>query len=887
MAFGVLIAAALGAAAALAQTAVPCPTKDCPYLNPSLSPEIRAADFVSRMTLEEEVSQTMNQAPAIPHLGIPDYEWWSEALHGVARSGIATNFPQSIGLAATFDTGLMRRVADVISIEGRAKYNEAQRVGDHRRFSGLTFWSPNVNIFRDPRWGRGQETFGEDPFLSARMGVQFSLGLQGDNPRYLRLVATPKHYAVHSGPEQERHHFNAVISNHDLEDTYLPAFRANITEAHAASIMCAYNAVDGRPACASDLLLQKNLRDKWKFEGYVVSDCDSVADVNRGHHYAPDDVHASAASLEAGTDLDCGSAYKALTTAVKTGLMPRADLDRAVERLFVARFRLGMFDPPADVPFAKLSVSDVDTAASRDLALDAARKSIVLLKNDGVLPLHQAPAKIAVIGPTADLLESIEGNYNGEAAEPITPLTGIRKQFGRSRVLYSPGSILAEGTGAPIPSDALRPEPGSSAFGLKAEFFPYATYTGEPLATRVDPHINFDWNRVSPMPGVSSGNFSVRWSGQIVPPAAGEYRLSFRCMKRVAESSSMETTLKSPIRYRFYLDGKLVLDNHARDQDFHVTFPDTKPHAIRIEYDHLSEDRFIDFEWQPPARPMLDAALAVARQANVVVAFVGLSPNLEGEEMPVYAPGFAGGDRTDIVLPAVQEKLIEELGATAKPLIVVLTSGSDVSMTWAEQHANAILAAWYPGQSGGTAIAETLTGENNPAGRLPITFYRSVKDLPDFSDYSMAHRTYRYFRGDVLYPFGFGLSYSTFAYRKPRLRTTTVHAGDTVHVKVRLKNTSSLAGDEVAQLYITPPPTPVSPRLSLEGFQRVHLAAGEERELTFDLDPSELSSVDALGTRSEAPGDYTIYIGGGQPSLTDPAAAAVHLQITGEFKLKN
>ena len=835
------------------------------------------------MTLEEEVSQTMNQAAAIPQLGIPDYEWWSEALHGVARNGLATVFPQSIGLAATFDTGLMRRVADVISIEGRAKYNEAQRAGDHRRFSGLTFWSPNVNIFRDPRWGRGQETFGEDPFLSARMGVQFSLGLQGDDPKYLRLVATPKHYAVHSGPEQDRHHFNAVISDHDLEDTYLPAFRANIVEGKAASIMCAYNAIDGKPACASDMLLQKYLRDKWKFNGYVVSDCDSVSDVNRGHHFAPDDAHASALSLLAGTDLDCGGAYRALTPAVKTGLLVKADLDRTVERLFVARFRLGMFDPPAAVPFSRLSASDVDTFASRELALEAARKSIVLLKNDGVLPLRHAQSKIAVIGPTADLLESIEGNYNGEAGDPITPLTGIRKQFGAAHVLYSPGSILAEGTGAPIPADALRPEPGSATFGLKAEFFPDFSFSGTPLATRIDSRINFDWNRVSPMPGVPNGKFAVRWSGEFLPPVAGEYRLSFRCMKRVAESSSMETVLKAPIRYRLYLDDKLVLDNHARDQDLKVTFADTKPHAVRIEYDHLSEDRFIDFEWQPPARPMLDAALAAARQADVVLAFVGLSPNLEGEEMPVYAPGFAGGDRTDIVLPAVQEKLIEELGATGKPVIVVLTSGSDVSMAWAQQHANAILAAWYPGESGGTAIAQTLTGENNPAGRLPITFYRSVKDLPDFSDYSMANRTYRYFKGDVLYPFGFGLSYSRFTYGKPQIDKAGAKAGDTVHVKVRLKNTSAIAGDEVAQLYVTPPKTSLSPRLALEGFQRVHLAAGEERELTFDLTPSQLSSVDAAGARSETSGEYTIYVGGGQPSLD--SAAAIRLRVMGESKV--
>jgi beta-glucosidase len=867
----------------LAQAQQGCMPHSCRFLNAALSPEERAKDIVSRMSLEEEVSQTMNQAAAIPRLGVPNYEWWSEALHGVARDGVATNFPQSIGLAASFDTVLMRRVADVIGTEGRAKYNEAQREGDHRRFSGLTFWSPNLNIFRDPRWGRGQETFGEDPYLDAQMGVEFIRGLQGDDPKFLKVVATPKHFAVHSGPEQDRHHFDAQVSDHDLEDTYLPAFRASIVDAHAGSIMCAYNAVDGSPACASDMLLQQRLRDDWKFHGYVVSDCDSVSDVATGHHFAPDNAHASAVSLKAGTDLDCGATYRSLTEAVRSGLVSKAALDQAVERLFAARFRLGMFDSPATVSYSSLSATSVDTPVDRQLALQAARESIVLLKNDGILPLQRAVRTVAAVGPTADLLEAIEGNYNGEAAAPVTPLSGLRKQFGADKVLYAPGSILAEGTPAPIPSAYLRPGSDSSQSGLKAEFFKDANFGGQPLFTRIDSKINFDWNRVSPAPGVPTSKFAVRWSGELVPPVAGDYILGFRCTKRSTTFDPTSGKGDASIRYRMYLDGKPVLDSHMRDQNLKVNFPDTKPHSIRVEYQHLSDDRFVDLEWQPPAQPMLDAALSAARQADVVIVFVGLSPDLEGEEMPVYAEGFAGGDRTTIGLPAVQERLIKELGSVGKPLVVVLTSGSAVSMQWAQDHANAVLAAWYPGESGGTAIAETLTGENNPAGRLPVTFYRSVDDLPAFSDYSMANRTYRYFVGPVLYPFGFGLSYSQFSYGKPEVSKAKARAGECITVTARLQNVSAREGDEVPQLYLTTPHTALSPRFALQGFQRVHLAAGEKRDITFELDPRQMSDVDASGERRELAGDYTIFVGGGQPDLSSPNA--VHVQVIGQVML--
>jgi beta-glucosidase len=862
-----------------------CVAQSCAFLDPTLAPEQRAHDLVARMTLTEKVSQTVNHAVAIPRLGVEEYDWWSEGLHGVARNGVATNFPQSIGLAASFDLPLMRQVADVIGIEGRAKYEEAQRRGEHLRFSSLTFWSPNVNVFRDPRWGRGQETFGEDPFLSARMGVEFVKGLQGDDPRTYRLIATPKHYAVHSGPESTRHHFNAAISDHDLEDTYLPAFRATIVDGKAASIMCAYNAIDGKPACASEMLLKDHLRTAWGFTGFVVSDCDAVADVYRGHHYAADDVGASVASLRSGTDLDCGSAYKALSKAVTTGVLTEAELNMVLERLFTARIRLGMFDPPGSSPYTALSMRDVDTAASDELALKAAREAMVLLKNDGLLPLAVGKRKIAVVGPTADLLESVEGNYNGEPSHPITPLAGMQAQFGADAILYAPGSIVADGTPAPIPAEYLRTAEHTP--GLKAEFFRDATFTGEPLATRTDARINFDWNRVAPIAGVGDRNFAVRWTGEFVPPVAGDYKLSFHCMKPTAvfdPGPGAVETKQPQARCRLYVDGQLATMNSHTNPEFTLHAKDGKPHAIRIEYDHSSEDRFCDFEWQPQAQPMLDRAVDVARKADVVVAFVGLSPNVEGEEMPVHSAEFDGGDRVEIALPRAQEHLLEALAATGKPMVVVYTSGSAVSSAAAERSARAILMAWYPGQQGGRAIAETLTGVNNPAGRLPVTIYKSVQDLPAFDDYSMANRTYRYFTGEPLYGFGFGLSYSSFRYDMATLSKSSINAGESVDVHVKVQNTSALAGDEVAELYVRAPEQPGAPRFSLQGFERVHLAAGEAKVVTFQVDARQLSTVDATGHRAVRAGTYTFYAGGSQPrQLT--AAAGVTLEVKGSVEL--
>jgi beta-glucosidase len=813
---------------------------------------------------------------------VPAYNWWNEALHGVARNGIATNFPQSIGLAATWDTALMHRIATVIAVEGRAKYNEAIRNNDRSRFAGLTFWSPNINIFRDPRWGRGMETFGEDPFLTASLGVEFVKGLQGDDPHYLELVSTPKHFAVHSGPEPSRHSINIDVSDHDLEDTYLPAFRATIVDGHADSIMCAYNAIDGAPACANSMLLEKHLRQDWGFNGYVVSDCDAVADVERGHHFATSPEQGDADAVKAGTDLDCGSAYKALTKAVAENLVSAAEIDTAVTRLFTARMRLGMFDPPDAVPFNAIPYSEVDSAAHRELALEAARESIVLLKNrNGTLPFKPSIRRLAVVGPTADLLESIEGNYNGVASNPISPLDGMRKQFGSDNILYAPGSILADGTPVPIPSAFLRTDASLQTAGLKAEYFDNLQLEGAPKLVRVDARINFDWNRVPPAADLPLTAFSVRWTGELVPPAAGDYVLGVRgprSFMAVAASGSNAPSIAQADRIRLYIDDKLVMDSHSNPANARLNFADTQPHAIRIEYVHSPNDRMVDLEWIPPTNSMLGEAMQAAKNSDAIVAFVGLSPNLEGEEMNVHVDGFDGGDRTSIELPAAQERLLEALGATGKPLIVVLTTGSALAVPWVNEHADALLAAWYPGEEGGDAIAETLVGKNNPAGRLPVTFYRSTSDLPAFTDYSMSNRTYRYFKGEVMYPFGFGLSYSSFKYASPHVSSTKIHAGDSVTVSAEVRNAGSRDGDEVAELYIKPPQTAVSPRVELEGFQRIHLRAGEAQRVEFTLTPRQLSEVDEKGDRAVRPGKYAISVAGGQPSSN---TRAITLQIEG------
>ena len=855
------------------------------YLDPALPIETRVDDLVSRMTLPEKISQMQNEAPAIPRLAIPAYDWWNEGLHGVARSGYATVFPQAIGLAATWNTSLIERIGDVISTEARAKYNQAQREGNHSIFYGLTLWSPNINIARDPRWGRGQETFGEDPFLTGEIGEALVTGLQGSDPKYLKVVATAKHFAVHSGPESERHSFNVAVSAHDLEDTYLPAFRQLVVDAHVDSVMCAYNSVDGAPACASKMLLDTKLKQDWGFRGYIVSDCAAVTDIAAGHHYTPDLVHAVTLSLKAGTDLSCGKEYAALNDAVRQGLISENEIDSAVKRLYTARFRLGMFDPADMVPYNAISIEQDDSEKHRALALEAARASIVLLKNTGgILPLQDASQTIAVVGPNATALTALEGNYNPVASHPFTPLDALEQRM-PGHILYAQGSPYGEGIPVPVPRTLFSNGLGrESSPGLKAEYFSGAAFTGKPSATRIDHAIEFDWNGAAPVEGVSPESFSVRWTGAITTPAPGTFHFSFS-MAHCSTCEDAETV-------RVWLDDKPVYEflhaaTHGRrapTRPFDLTFRDTKPHSLRVEYTHRAPHfgAGLTFNWLPPAEVLRAEASAVASRSDVILAFLGLSPELEGEEMPVHGNGFDGGDRTAIELPAVQQQLVDALAATGKPLIIVLMNGSALALEDAEHKAAAILEAWYPGEVGGAAIAETLFGDNNPSGRLPVTFYASTNQLPPFEDYSMKGRTYRYFNGTPLYPFGYGLSYSHFLYSNGTLSSRKLQAGEPLEASVTVKNAGDRDGDETVEFYLIPETIPGAPLRWLVGFAKAHLRKDETQTIRVTIDPRQLSIVDANGNRMIQPGKYKLYVGGSQPE----AEGGIYLpfQIEGESR---
>jgi beta-glucosidase len=844
-----------GASSLSAQTAANPSAAEEParaaYLDPSLPLEHRVNDLVSRMTLEEKVSQMQDVAAAIPRLGVPAYNWWNEGLHGVARSGNATVFPQAIGLAATWDTDLIHRVADVISTEARAKYNDAIQHGNTGRYFGLTFWSPNINIFRDPRWGRGQETYGEDPYLTSRIGVAFVTGLQGNDPNYFKTVSTPKHFAVHSGPEVLRHRFDVPVSPHDLADTYTPAFRATIMEGRADSVMCAYNAVRGEPACANHLLFDL-LRNKWSFKGYVVSDCWAISDIHQGHGFVLTIEQAAALAVKAGTDLSCGPEFSALPFAGRNRLLSSDDVDRAVKRLFEARFRLGMFDPPDRVPWSKLTLADNDTPAHRQVALEAARKSIVLLKNDrNTLPLKSSVKTIAVIGPNADSLSVLLGNYNGNPSSYTTILDGIRKRFRNAKILTALGSPITETSAVLLPSGYLRTGGANSQPGLNTEYFSNVNLLGSAVLKRVDASVDFEWNNVSPGPGVPPGNYSVRWSGELLPPVDGDYRLG----------------ASTDGGYRLYLDGKKIIDDSAphstRTMTTLVHLQAGHPYPIRMEYFHTWWEATARLLWLPPN--LSEEAVNAARKADVVIAVVGITAQFEGEESDSSDPGFFGGDRLDLNLPRPQQGLLESLADAGKPLIVILTNGSALAVNWAQQHAAAIVEAWYPGEEGGVAVADVLSGDYNPAGRLPVTFYQSVVQLPPFGNYSMAGRTYRYFTEMPLYPFGYGLSFSSFNYSDAKLSQAQVAADSTVTLSVRVSNASSVPGDEVVQLYLSHPGVDGAPIRALAGFQHIHLDAAASKTVEFTLHDRDLSLVDETGARKIVPGPVDVWIGGGQP----------------------
>jgi beta-glucosidase len=859
-------AALLAALAAWGQTAPLYKNADAPL-------EKRVDDLLSRLTTPEKISQMMNDSTAIERLGIPAYNWWSECLHGVARAGRATVFPEPIGLAATWDPGLIFRMATAISDEARAKYNEFQRRGKRSMYQGLTFWSPNINLVRDPRWGRGMETYGEDPYLTGRLAIDFIQGLQGNDPKYLKAVATAKHFAVHSGPESSRHTFDAKVEDADLTDSYLPHFEAAIRQGGAYSVMCSYNQVDGEPACASPRLLGDILRKEWGFSGYVVSDCGAVGDIFHGHHTVDSMAAAAARAVKAGTDLDCGDEYSALLPALEQKLIAEADIDTAVRRLLTARFRLGMFDPPERVPFARIPMAVVDSEAHQALALEAARKSIVLLKNQGgLLPLRKTIKTLAVIGPNADSVETLLGNYNGDPSAPVTPLAGLRGKLGnRTKILYAQGGELADGmpTMETVPASAVFTTDGADRHnGLLGEYFNTASFNGQvyrapgktpapaqpdakPLFTRVDAAIDFKWWDGAPRADMDDDNFGVRWIGFLTPPVTGKYRLGGVGMNA----------------FEIYLNDKqLVRANNMYERNYSYETVDLeagKFYRIRVDFHEVLNDADMRLVWAVPGRDLETPALDAARQAEAVVMFLGLSPRLEGEEMKVPVAGFEGGDRVDLGLPAAQQALLEKVVALGKPVVLVLLNGSALAVNWAGDRVPAILEAWYPGQAGGAAIADVLFGDYNPAGRLPVTFYQSADQLPGFDDYSMKGRTYRYFQGEPLYAFGYGLSYTSFGYSRLDC-PERAPANHDVPISVEVRNTGKLDGEEVVQLYVKHGGV-----RSLEGFRRVPLRAGERRVVKFVLKPRQLPKS----------GVARISIGGSQPGPSNASVLTTTLSI--------
>jgi beta-glucosidase len=698
------------------------------YQNPDALPRDRARDLISRMTLAEKIGSMMDDSPGVERLGIPPYNWWNEALHGVARAGTATVFPQAIGIAATWNEDLVFRMAGAISDEARAKHHEALRRGDHGRFTGLTFWSPNVNIFRDPRWGRGQETYGEDPYLTSRMGVQFVRGLQGDDPQYLKTAACAKHYLAHSGPEAKRHEFNAQVSTHDLVMTYLLAFEALVREAEVAGMMGAYSRVNGEACCASPNLLQYMLRREMGFRGYIVSDCGAIKDIYAHHKLVETPAEASAEAVRAGCDLNCGRTYEYLFAALGNGLLRESDIDRALLNLFELRFRLGMFDPAERVPYAQIPVQAIDSPANQALALEVARQSLVLLKNENYfLPLSKDLKRIAVIGPNADDELVLRGNYYGTPSRAISVLAGVRG-------LLSPAAEVRTADGCDISA------PGQAGFS---------------------------------------------------------------------------------------------------------------------------------------------EAVKAAEDAEVAVVVLGLSRVLEGEDGQTEGNPdgqHSGGDRADIDLPGEQQALLEAVAATGTPVVLVLLNGSALAVNWADKHVPAILEAWYPGQAGGRAVAEALFGDVNPGGKLPVTFYKSVDQLTPFEDYAMKGRTYRYFDGEVLYPFGFGLSYTRFEVADLTLNLDRMTGPETLEVSCTVRNTGEMAGDEVVQVYVRDEKASLPvPRHNLAAFTRVHLAPGESRKLILSVRPRAFALVDEAGDWMIEPGTFTVFVGGGQPGVAPTLQTQVEM----------
>jgi beta-glucosidase len=737
---------------------------------------------------------------------------------------------------------------------------------------GLDFWSPNLNIFRDPRWGRGQETYGEDPFLTGRMGVAYVTGLQGDDPKYYLAIATPKHYAVHSGPEPTRHFADVDVSKHDEVDTYTPAFRAAVVEGKAGSVMCAYNAINGEPACANEFLLQDELRGKWGFKGYVVSDCDAVRDVAANHRYRPTQAQGAAISVIRGMDNECVTftsrfgepVEKAYIEAVQQGYLPESTLDTSLIRLFTARIKLGMFDPSDMVPYTKIDEKELDSAEHRAQARKLANESMVLLKNDGLLPLKPGIKNIVVVGPLADQTRPLIGNYAGQPTHIVSILDGLHAEFPNAAITFVSGTQFLRTDGTPVPDSLLTTPDGKP--GLKADYNegmrrgpPVPGTSTTPITSRAEPNVNLTGKNLPPEIA-GRKTFGVQWSGFLTPTDSGDFLLGIR-----AAGFARLTFGGKQVAMAFGGSGGEILSSVGR-----VHLEKGRKVALEISYGSRDGKPHAELIWTKYSSAPSPEAIAAAKDADAVIAVVGITSQLEGEEMPVTEPGFLGGDRTSIDLPQPEEELVEAVAATGKPLAVVLMNGSALAVNWINGHADAVLEAWYPGEEGGAAVAETLSGKDNPAGRLPVTFYTGVDQLPNFEDYGMANRTYRYYNGKPLYPFGYGLSYTTFSYSGLNIPTQAVSAGQPVGADVTVTNSGKVPGDEVVQVYLKFPDVKGAPQIALRGFQRIHLEPGTSQKVHFDLKPRDLGIVTEDGHPIIAQGDYTISIGGGQPDTGAP-----------------
>jgi beta-glucosidase len=820
----------------------------------------RAKYLVSQMTLQEKVSQMSYNALAIDRLEIPEVNWWNECLHGVARAGIATVFPQAIGMSAMWDRNQMFKVSSAISDEARAKNNDFVSRNKRGIYQGLTFWTPNINIFRDPRWGRGMETYGEDPYLTGELAVKFIKGLQGDDPTYYKLIATAKHFVMHSGPESERHSFNAIPTPFDMINTYSPQFEKVVKESGVYSVMCAYNRFNGLPCCGNKDLSDL-LRKDWGFNGYIVSDCWAIRDfyTENAHKVAKTREEASVMAVKAGTDLNCGDSYPSLVNAVQSGLIAESELDVSVERLIEARMKLGLFAPKDAVKYEKIPFSVVDSEIHKVLALETARKSMVLLKNNNTLPLNKNLKKVAVIGPNANEIDVLLGNYNGYPSKAISPLQGIKNKLPNAIVTHALGCKLVEGLPIlePVPSTVLYTDTSLKVKGLNAEYFSNATLNGNPLHKQIDKNVDFIWETKAPFKEMKYDEYSARWTGYIVVPKSGNYALGGEAFQGM----------------KLYIDDRLLVERESKHEPMkiyeYIQLEANKPYKIKLEYKQSNtEYAMMRFLWEAPKDNLEQEALDLAKNSDVVVMCMGLSPLLEGEEMKVKVEGFSGGDRLDIKLPAIQTNLLKKIKAIGKPMVLVMLNGSALGINWENDNIDAILEAWYPGQAGGTAIADVLFGDYNPSGRLPLTFYKYSNDIPAFNDYSMKGKTYRYFEGTPLYDFGYGLSYTTFKYSN--LVIPDVNKTDkNIEISVDVTNTGVRDGEEVVELYFTNTKSDALNTIrTLTGFERIFIKAKQTKKVTFKVKPKQLAQVNANNKLEVTPGDILFAIGGCQPNET-------------------